>query len=194
MTIPLQPEGLSGKSDNWKRHTLSEECHLPPPRVVMIPNVTSLVVAEIVMMMVTILQWIHPYVQMGLLATVVPLHGRDHFVYPPSQWETTLHCNVVSHWLGAYTKWSLPRWQNPTDNPYKVSLTCSGTNPGIASTVHGYLCMAYSVHSRLAPSQWETSLQSSTVSHWLGANLESALGVYLGGILIVSKFHKATFE
>ena len=32
---------------------------------------------------------------------------RDHFVYAPSQWETTLHCNVVSHWLGAYTKWSL---------------------------------------------------------------------------------------
>ena len=29
--------------------------------------------------------------------------------------------------------------------------------------------------SRPAPSQWETSLQSNTVSHWLGANLESAL-------------------
>ena len=29
--------------------------------------------------------------------------------------------------------------------------------------------------SRLAPSQWETSLQSNAVSHWLGANLESAL-------------------
>ena len=28
--------------------------------------------------------------------------------------------------------------------------------------------------SRLAPSQWETSLQSNVVSHWLGANLESA--------------------
>ena len=26
-----------------------------------------------------------------------------------------------------------------------------------------------------APSQWETSLQSNAVSHWLGANLESAL-------------------
>ena len=25
--------------------------------------------------------------------------------------------------------------------------------------------------SRLAPSQWETSLQSNAVSHWLGANL-----------------------
>ena len=29
-------------------------------------------------------------------------------IYAPSQWET-LHCNIVSHWLGAtaYTKWSL---------------------------------------------------------------------------------------
>ena len=30
------------------------------------------------------------------------------------------------------------------------------------------------VDSRIAPSQWETSLQSNAVSHWLGANLESA--------------------
>ena len=30
---------------------------------------------------------------------------RDHFVYVLSQWETTLQCNVVPHWLGAYTKW-----------------------------------------------------------------------------------------
>ena len=29
--------------------------------------------------------------------------------------------------------------------------------------------------SRFPPSQWETSLQSNAVSHWLGANLESAL-------------------
>ena len=29
--------------------------------------------------------------------------------------------------------------------------------------------------SRLAPSQWETSLQSNAVSHWLDADLESAL-------------------
>ena len=29
--------------------------------------------------------------------------------------------------------------------------------------------------SRFVPSQWETSLQSNTVSHWLGTNLESAL-------------------
>ena len=29
--------------------------------------------------------------------------------------------------------------------------------------------------SRLVPSQWQTSLQSHAVSHWLGSNLESAL-------------------
>ena len=29
--------------------------------------------------------------------------------------------------------------------------------------------------SRFAPSQWETFLQSNAISHWLGANLESAL-------------------
>ena len=33
--------------------------------------------------------------------------SRDHFVYVPSQWKTTLHCNVVSHLLGAYRKWYL---------------------------------------------------------------------------------------
>ena len=32
---------------------------------------------------------------------------RDHFVYTPSQWETTLHSNVVSYRLGACTKWSI---------------------------------------------------------------------------------------
>ena len=31
---------------------------------------------------------------------------RDH-VYAPSKWETMLQCNVVSHWLVAYSKWSL---------------------------------------------------------------------------------------
>ena len=35
-------------------------------------------------------------------------------------------------------------------------------------------CMA---DFRFAPSQWETSLQSNAVSHWLGANLDSALPV-----------------
>ena len=42
------------------------------------------------------------------------------------------------------------------------------------------LCFSHILHnnrtnSGLTPSQWETSLQSNAVSHWLGTNLESAL-------------------
>ena len=33
---------------------------------------------------------------------------RNHFVLAPSQWEMTLRCNVVSHWLSGCTKLSLP--------------------------------------------------------------------------------------
>ena len=33
--------------------------------------------------------------------------GKDHFVNAPSQYETTLHCNIVPHWLGTFTRWSL---------------------------------------------------------------------------------------
>ena len=32
---------------------------------------------------------------------------RDNAVYAPSQWGTMLHWDDVSHWLGAYTEWSL---------------------------------------------------------------------------------------
>ena len=35
------------------------------------------------------------------------LWHKDHFMYAPSQWETTLQYNVFSYWLGACSKWSL---------------------------------------------------------------------------------------
>ena len=46
-----------------------------------------------------------------------------------------------------------------------------------------------SADARLAPSQWETSLQSNAVSHWLGANLDSAL-LYKWGICWKDKTDK----
>ena len=33
---------------------------------------------------------------------------RDHSAYAPSQLETALHCNVVSHWLGVWIHWMIP--------------------------------------------------------------------------------------
>ena len=47
---------------------------------------------------------------LGLWAWYHLIH-RDHFVPALSQWETTLHCNVVSRWLGPCTKWSLHPFQ-----------------------------------------------------------------------------------
>ena len=40
-------------------------------------------------------------------------------------------------------------------------------------------CSNSRADSRFVPSQWETSLQSNAVSHWPGANLESALELYI---------------
>ena len=37
--------------------------------------------------------------------------------------------------------------------------------------------LQYRADCRLAPSQWEMLLQSNAISHWLGANLESALAI-----------------
>ena len=35
------------------------------------------------------------------------IHIYNIYIYAPGQWETSLHCNDVSHWLGAYLNWSL---------------------------------------------------------------------------------------
>ena len=39
--------------------------------------------------------------------SVVLWYCRDQSIYAPSQWETSLQCNNVSHWLGAELDWSL---------------------------------------------------------------------------------------
>ena len=49
------------------------------------------------------------------------------------------------------------------------------SNPRSSWVRNGIRAIKYSADSRLTPSQWETSLQSNTASHWLDANLESAL-------------------
>ena len=80
----------------------------------------------------------------GPQVRTVPGVHRDLFVYAPSQWETTLHCNAVSHWLSAYTKWSL--------GPVQY---CISRN-----------------HSVYVPRQWETALYCNAISHWLDAYTE----------------------
>ena len=52
---------------------------------------------------------------------------RDHFVNAPSQWETTLQCNVASHWLGTYSKWSL-QYALKTESRHDVNCVVTGGN------------------------------------------------------------------
>ena len=74
------------------------------------------------------------------------LHNRDQFMNAPAQWETTLHCNAVSHWLGAYKKWSMiSRYGQNAINCCTLLVTCEeyflGMNQGfcVAGT---FLCSA----------------------------------------------------
>ena len=45
--------------------------------------------------------------QISTLRAPLWWESSGHFVNAPSQWEMTLQCNVISHWLGVFTKWSL---------------------------------------------------------------------------------------
>ena len=42
-----------------------------------------------------------------VIGVVLNYISREHFLYVPSQWDTTLQCNVVSHWVAAFTERSL---------------------------------------------------------------------------------------
>ena len=50
---------------------------------------------------------------------------RDQSRYVPGQWETSLQCNDVSHWLGAYLDWSLHAiWLHRSGSTLAQVMTC----------------------------------------------------------------------
>ena len=72
-------------------------------------------------------------------------------------------------------------------NHIKIATLGTGQNPELGAlerlippltSISIIWSFAISADSRFAPSQWETSLQSNAISHWLCANLESALTIY----------------
>ena len=71
---------------------------------------------------------------------------RDNSLYAPSQWETTLHCNAVSNWLDAYTKWLIYPyrswlihwlWNNDTNaqEPMKLPLRVRLNQPTLYQNI-----------------------------------------------------------
>ena len=61
-------------------------------------------------------------------------------------------------------KCRLPKWRPFCQGGDELKCASSASPPFVL----------YRADSRFAPSQWETSLQSNAVSHWLSANLETA--------------------
>ena len=69
----------------------------------------------------------------GIHLTLYLLHsfdktGCEYFVYAPSQYEMMLHCNLVSHWLGAYTK-SFLQWNLSSKTTCQNGSLPDGTMP-----------------------------------------------------------------
>ena len=67
-----------------------------------------------------------------------------------SQWETTLHCNVISHWLSPYPEWS----------PQSIC------NPGVNTKRHGQN------ERHFAHRSFKCSLLNETVLFWFKICLE----------------------
>ena len=94
---------------------------------------------------------------------------RNHFVYAPSQWETTLQCNVISHWLGAYTKWflcdaSVNRYIIPGD------IVSSNYSDVIMSSIASQISSVCSVYSTICSGADQRKYQSSAQLAFMRGN------------------------
>ena len=89
----------------------------------------------------------------------------------PVWWSNnTIVCSVASQWIVIILRSMFHKWFTLSKN----NITWGWGNTVIHS---GYETTkpSFRADARFASSQWETALQSNAVSHWLGANLDSAL-------------------
>ena len=96
---------------------------------------------------------------------------------PPGEW-----CFQGFHWNSTSSRDSKWNWnkQNLRESANTTSTHKEALWSYVIITLYMYIPTIpytywYRADSRFVPSQWEKSLQSNTVSHCLGANLESAL-------------------
>ena len=114
---------------------------------------------------------------------------RNDSRFAPSQWETALLCNNVSHWLGETASLSGDRdVSRLAPSQWETALLCNDVSHwlGEAASLSGDRD-----ESRFAPSQWEMALLCNYISHWLGASPVGADSKYSAMAAVVLSPRKA---
>ena len=88
----------------------------------------------------------------------------------PNQWGTTLHCKVVSHWLGTYTKSSLYRWHilsRPSCKILTPNISSIISNmPWLSQPYTGLMWYIHPFTSWLLHRHWDKQLPQLQWTHW----------------------------
>ena len=67
--------------------------------------------------------------------------SRDQSRYSPSQWEMSLHCNDISHWLDPYLDWSLNIYRLFSLNIQEVKHQTFGESISYFLFLFSYICI-----------------------------------------------------
>ena len=90
----------------------------------------------------------------------------------PSQWETTLHCKVISHWLGASTNWSL------------LGMTFSKFL--LLSMIDSRFMFCQNISKWLM--RWYDIMAFDRLTHWPLGNLNEILDIIFKQILVIDSW------
>ena len=93
---------------------------------------------------------------------------REHSVYGLNQYETTLHCNTVSRWLGPYTECSLGcSWNRPVPSHSKLLRWRHNDHDGVSNhQPHG--CLLNRLFRRRSKKTSKLRVTGLCVGNWPG--------------------------
>ena len=113
----------------------------------------------------------------------------DQFVYVSSQWETTLQCNVISHWLATYMEWSLCSDHFVyASNQWKTMLQCNVMSNWLAAYTEWSLYVSYSIRNIAACGRCHFPVLDSLVLWRCIINFKCVISKHMLGIKLISTF------
>ena len=116
---------------------------------------------------------------------------REHSEYGLSQWEMTLHCNVISHWLSPYPEWSPCMHWGVRVSRFKPSMECIQSCQPVLVPV---LCASMAFLSRLGMCPEFSASHPSTACGTMNAQLltSSIVIQWQLGVCAVGKIFKSS--